>query len=232
MSSNHFRKEKVEKNGTFYRYKVTSSFDPDDAFIVKLNLESKVCECDCHFFEFMGIVFRHMLLIFQGKNIFQIPSHYILQCWTKEANKELKSVEYRSSLDLDHTLKKAFGMENELLEDKEDDEIDMHHKSGESADIVEVEDCFVIVPLNIKDPHVTQTKGRKKSTEKQGPGGRIKGGHEISLARATTKRQSCQLCRSYSHNRCTYKQNNGKWSDYQDEENITEVDDNDIDDLA
>ena len=110
--------------------------------------------------------------------------------------------------------------------------MDMHHESGESADIVEVEDCFVIVPLNIKDPHVTQTKGRKKSTEKQGLGGRIKGGHEISLARATTKRQSCQLCGGYGHNRCTYKQNNGKWSDYQDEVNIIEVDDNDIDDLA
>ncbi|KAF3963139.1 hypothetical protein CMV_012438 [Castanea mollissima] len=60
---------------------------------------------------------------------------------------------------LDHTLKKAFGMENELLEDKEDDKMDMHHKSGGSADIVEVEDCSVIVPLNIKDPHVSQTKG-------------------------------------------------------------------------
>ena len=68
--------------------------------------------------------------------------------------------------DLDHTLKKAFGIENDLFEDKEDDEMDMHHKSGESADIVEVEDYSVIVPLNIKDPHVSQTKGRKKSTEK------------------------------------------------------------------
>ena len=218
----------------------------------------------------MGIICWHVLLIFQVKNIFQIPSHYILQRWTKEANKKLKCVEYRSSFedehhmskalrsihvcqrasqlsylakksediykmiisDLDHTLKTAFGIENDLFEDKEDDEIDMHHKSGESADIVEVEDCFVIVPLNIKDPHVSQTKGRKKSTEKQGPSGRIKGGLEISLARATTKRRSCQLCGGYGHNRHTCKQYNGEGSDYQDEENITEVDDNDIDDLA
>ncbi|KAL0011685.1 hypothetical protein SO802_006793 [Lithocarpus litseifolius] len=107
VSSNHFTKEKVEKNGTFYRYKVTSSFDPDDAFIVKLNLESKVCECDYQLFEFMGIVCRHMLLIFQVKNIFQIPSHYILQRWTKEANKELKSVEYRSSFEDEHHMSRA-----------------------------------------------------------------------------------------------------------------------------
>ena len=64
VSSNHFTKEKVEKDVTFYKFKVTSSFDPDDAFIVKLNLESKVYECDYQLFEFMGIVCRHVLLIF------------------------------------------------------------------------------------------------------------------------------------------------------------------------
>ena len=133
---------------------------------------------------------------------------------------------------LDHTLKKAFGKENELLEDKEEDEMDVHHKSGELADIVEVEDCSVIVSLNIKDPHVSQIKGQKESTEKQGPGRRIKGRLEISLARATTKGRSCKLCGGYGHNRRTCKQYNGEESDYQDEENITKVDDNDIDDLA
>ena len=40
--------------------------------------------------------------------------------------------------DLDHTLKKAFGMENQLFEGYENDEMNMHHKSGESAAIVEV----------------------------------------------------------------------------------------------
>ena len=112
--------------------------------------------------------------------------------------------------DLDHTLKKAFGMENQLLEGKENDEMDMHHKSGELADIVEVEDYFFIVRLNIKDPHLSQTKGRKKSTKKQGLGGRIKGGLQIS----TTKRKSSQLCRGYGYNRHTCKQYNGEGSEH------------------
>ena len=107
VSSNHFTKEKVKKNVTFYKFKVTSSFDPDGAFIVKLNLESKVCECDYQLFEFMGIVCKHMLLIFQVKNIFEIPSHYILQRWTKEANKEIKSVEYRSRCEDEHHMSRA-----------------------------------------------------------------------------------------------------------------------------
>ena len=79
--------------------------------------------------------------------------------------------------------------------------------------------------MNIKDPHVSQAKGLKKSTEKQGHGGRIKGGLEISLARAKTKRQSYQLCGGYGHNRRTCKQYNGEGSDYQDEENMIEFDD-------
>ncbi|KAL0015394.1 hypothetical protein SO802_002463 [Lithocarpus litseifolius] len=90
--------------------------------------------------------------------------------------------------DLDQTLKKAFEMENQLLEGNENDEMNMHHKSGESVAIVEVQDCSPNVPLNIKGPHVPQTKGQKKSYEKQGHGGRIKGGLEISLASATTKK--------------------------------------------
>ena len=55
----------------------------------------------------MGIVCRHMLLIFQGKNIFEIPSYYILQRRTKEANKEIKSVEYRSSREDEHHMSRA-----------------------------------------------------------------------------------------------------------------------------
>ena len=105
-------------------------------------------------------------------------------------------------------------MENQLLEGNENDEMNMHHKSGESATIVEVQDCSPNIPLNIKDPHVSQTKGWKKSTEKQGHGGRIKGGLEISLACATTKRRSCQLCGGYGHNHRTCKQYNGEGSDY------------------
>ena len=54
----------------------------------------------------------------------------------------------------------------------------------------------------------------------------------MSLARATTKRRSCQLCGGYGHNHRTYKQYIGEGSDYQDEENITEIDVNDIEDLA
>jgi hypothetical protein len=39
VSSNSFKNKKIQKNGTSYKYKVMSCYDPNDAFIVKLNLE-------------------------------------------------------------------------------------------------------------------------------------------------------------------------------------------------
>ena len=81
----------MKKNGTFYTYKVTSSSDPCDSYKVSLDLESKIGKCECQFFEFMGIVCRHLLSIFQQKNIFELPSQYILGSWTKEVNKGIKN---------------------------------------------------------------------------------------------------------------------------------------------
>ena len=86
-----FMKEKVEKNGSQYTYKVFNCFDPQDSFLVTVDLDSKVARCTCQLYEFMGILCRHILVIFQAKNVVQIPSHYILQRWTKEANSGSKA---------------------------------------------------------------------------------------------------------------------------------------------
>lgn len=38
----------------------------------------------------MGILCRHILEVFQAKGVAQIPSHFILQRWTKDANKVIE----------------------------------------------------------------------------------------------------------------------------------------------
>ncbi|XP_024636596.2 protein FAR1-RELATED SEQUENCE 5-like [Medicago truncatula] len=82
-----FKKEKIEKNGSQYTYKVSSCYDSRDTFIVHVDLETKVAKCCCQLFEFMGILCRHILVIFQAKNVVNIPSNYILKRWTKDAIK-------------------------------------------------------------------------------------------------------------------------------------------------
>ena len=53
---------------------------------------------------------------------------------------------------------------------------------------------------HIKDPHISQTKGRKKDNMKETEVGRIKSGLETSLNKILVKRRSCQFCGEHSHN--------------------------------
>jgi len=89
-----FKKEKIEKNGSQYTYKVSSCYDSRDTFIVHVDLDTKVAKCCCQLFEFMGILCRHILVIFQAKNVVDIPSNYILKRWTKNAIKGSEFDEY------------------------------------------------------------------------------------------------------------------------------------------
>ena len=101
MKSNLFTVEKVEKNGTSYIYNVKSSFELRDSFIVNLDLASNLAKCGCLHFDFIGILCRHILSVFQRKNIVEIPGQYILRRWTKDANKCINSSPGGSSLQID-----------------------------------------------------------------------------------------------------------------------------------
>ena len=69
---------------------MSSCYDAGDTFTVEVDLDSMVAKCGCQLFEFMGILCRHILVIFQLKNIAQILNHFILQHLTKEANRGIK----------------------------------------------------------------------------------------------------------------------------------------------
>ncbi|KAG5020486.1 hypothetical protein JHK87_016341 [Glycine soja] len=84
---NKFTKKRITRDGPSYAYQVSSWYDARDTFIVNVDLDSKVAKCDDQLFEFMGILWRHILVIFQEKGVVQIPDHFVLQLWTKDANK-------------------------------------------------------------------------------------------------------------------------------------------------
>jgi hypothetical protein len=66
-------------------------------FIVDIDLDTKIAKCGCQLFEFLGILCRHILVIFQAKNVIQIPSHFILHRWTKDANKGIE-IDYTETI--------------------------------------------------------------------------------------------------------------------------------------
>ncbi|OMO86702.1 Zinc finger, PMZ-type [Corchorus capsularis] len=241
VKSNQFIKEKISKNGSCYEYKVSSCFDSRDSFLVSMDLSSKVGTCKCNLFEFKGILCRHILAIFHLKNVVEIPSHFILKRWTKEANKgnvifentpsfeddleksaaarclhvcrlinqlssfaEKSKEQYKVIVgDLDQIFKKVLTMEEDNISSEKPVD-DLIHDAMESQ-----QNQSNHIPLvNIGDPHISQTKGRKKSGH-ESQNNRFKSGLEIALANQTVKKRTCHSCGGYGHNKrtCKGKQN-------------------------
>ena len=96
---NQFTKQKISRDGPRYVYQVSSCYDAQDTFVVDIDLDLKTAKCGCQLFEFMGILCRHILVIFQAKGIFQIPSHFILQRWTKDANRFIEAIYSENNFD-------------------------------------------------------------------------------------------------------------------------------------
>lgn len=65
---------------------LVDDFEERQNFIVNWNeSESNIC-CSCRSFEYKGFLCRHALIVLQISGVSNIPSHYILRRWTKDAN--------------------------------------------------------------------------------------------------------------------------------------------------
>lgn len=51
---------------------------------VLFNVDEVVVQCICGFFSFHGVLCRHVLSVFKFQQIYEIPSHYILDRWRKD----------------------------------------------------------------------------------------------------------------------------------------------------
>ncbi|KAJ0247367.1 MULE transposase domain-containing protein [Hirschfeldia incana] len=49
------------------------------------SVEEVKASCSCRMFEYKGIVCRHVLAVFSARNVFTLPSRYLLRRWSKEA---------------------------------------------------------------------------------------------------------------------------------------------------
>ncbi|XP_074290797.1 protein FAR1-RELATED SEQUENCE 9-like [Silene latifolia] len=54
---------------------------------VVFNSTSTDAECSCKFFNRKGIIYRHIIWVFSGKQVRTLPDKYILMRWTKNAQK-------------------------------------------------------------------------------------------------------------------------------------------------
>ncbi|XP_020522821.1 protein FAR1-RELATED SEQUENCE 5-like [Amborella trichopoda] len=83
----NFVSETFDDNRIFATFRVTKPGCAAMVGLVEFNSHDQTFTCSCYFYERLGILYRHILKIFLGKNILEIPSHYIMKRWTKDVMK-------------------------------------------------------------------------------------------------------------------------------------------------
>ncbi|KAL2971096.1 hypothetical protein AAZX31_15G174700 [Glycine max] len=141
------------------------------------------------------------LVIFQAKGVVQIPDHFVLQCWTKDANKFIEVSDVENNFDgCTHKSKEIYRFI--VLE------LGQTHKSvivmktslptGDSMPLLESS-------LTIGNKLCMPEQGRKKDGGKVSHNNRLKSGLEVSLNKSLFKRKACHECGEHGHNNRTCK---------------------------
>ncbi|XXG68486.1 hypothetical protein AAC387_Pa06g1563 [Persea americana] len=75
---------KIE-DGSVNKYSVAKYEDQKGEYTVTYNAPERRANCSCQMFESFGILCRHALIVFTVSNVVTLPSHYILERWTRNA---------------------------------------------------------------------------------------------------------------------------------------------------
>ncbi|XP_024928480.3 protein FAR1-RELATED SEQUENCE 2 isoform X2 [Ziziphus jujuba] len=90
VGSCHLKKQSENEAAVIFQ---VDDFEKRQNFIVVWNeAERKIC-CLCHSFEYGGFLCRHALLVLQISGTANIPSHYILKRWTRDAKVNQTNIE-------------------------------------------------------------------------------------------------------------------------------------------
>jgi hypothetical protein len=73
------------KDGCVSKYTITKDEDPSETFYVTYNASNKMANCSCKYFEFSGILCRHILGVYIIVDPRTLPSDYFLKRWTRKA---------------------------------------------------------------------------------------------------------------------------------------------------
>ncbi|GJM87719.1 hypothetical protein PR202_ga03702 [Eleusine coracana subsp. coracana] len=73
------------KDGCISKYTITKDEDPSDTFYVTYNASNKMANCSCKYFEFSGILCRHILGVYIIVDPCTLPPDYFLKRWTRKA---------------------------------------------------------------------------------------------------------------------------------------------------
>ncbi|XP_010260560.1 PREDICTED: protein FAR-RED IMPAIRED RESPONSE 1 isoform X2 [Nelumbo nucifera] len=78
----HPKMEKEDETTITYR---VQDFEEQQDFLVSWNERKLEISCLCHSYEYKGFLCRHAMIVLQISGVSNIPSHYVLKRWTKDA---------------------------------------------------------------------------------------------------------------------------------------------------
>jgi len=73
------------EDGCISKYSITKDEDPSDTFYVTYNASNKMANCSCKYFEFSGILCRHILGVYIIVDPRTLPTEYFMKRWTRKA---------------------------------------------------------------------------------------------------------------------------------------------------
>lgn len=213
------RKEKMEKNGFSRKYKVLNFHNSDSAFVVNFDVETKEVSCECHLFEFKGILCRHVLTIFNKKDVASVPSKYILSWWTKKAGEGIyiplfKKVGDKSSMVNDLKFNdmisrlRAYMHVSTNARDFVMETLDRAIKGISNLQLEENQEVNKSVigcvegsveQSSIANPPITKTKGRRREDVGVSKNGRFKSGLEVRIENSKQQKRQCKNCGQHGH---------------------------------
>ncbi|OUZ99894.1 zinc finger protein [Macleaya cordata] len=230
-SSLRYRSEFLESDGDELTFKVLSKSAVREEFVVRMNQVTKEGKCVCRLFEFTGIPCRHLHhVLFLRLYVEEIPPHFILKRWMKDANRSevvasnglvmtddklgtesMRISHYcRRSAELAYMFGKsmlAYNVAMELLDQafekvKQIDKIELEREhNDEKLD----EQCASSAEPTMGDPHVSKTKGRRpdKGKETALTPASSNGRYKSSLEVSQTKKnpRACKTCHMPGHDR-------------------------------
>ncbi|XP_061373652.1 protein FAR1-RELATED SEQUENCE 5-like [Gastrolobium bilobum] len=211
--------EKLGNDGEWVTYRVFNMEDIENSATVEIKVDDKEARCSCQYFEFMGILRKHILAILFVEGVYQIPEHFILRRWSKEGNYILSSyndtcfspgdgllqnLQLSSKLSRLAELAKRSHKAFRIINDGVDSLAAFAEKCLISEESEGLED-FNLHSLdslleessimNLKDPNISQTKGCK----------RIQSGIEEASKHTNIRGH----CKKRGHNKRTCKEKNG-----------------------
>nr|GEW74797.1 protein FAR1-related sequence 5 [Tanacetum cinerariifolium] len=194
-------------------------FKKDRLYKVLQNIGDGLVVCSCQLFVRIGILCKNIFCVFENASVEMIPQQYILRRWMKnlildalrnkrniygEKNVVVENFANEATLIVDycvHLLSKdepRLGAFVEKLKSlKKDVEADCPNppSKNKTDNLEQLVGLSKPPVVEVNNPTVGSTKGRKKS--------RIKGGKEKAIEKILKGRNSCSLCGSIGHNKRT-----------------------------